>query len=191
MKRLRRWLSENDDLIALAGLFFALGGGGIVTSLVESVVRMDEPARYVFLGGVFLVTFAVCLLAAKVATARIPTSRPRRRPAPELDRLLSSLPTPAAQLSRLIEEGENLRRLIPDAAEDAKDRLVQSMLNWDLDYPARVFEWETRVWKLISSRPLNQWSALYTRTNKAHHLHGLQAHVDERVAELKTILAKA
>ncbi|MFN2628261.1 MAG: hypothetical protein ABR569_06445 [Gaiellaceae bacterium] len=73
--------------------------------------------------------------------------------------------TPQARLTALIEEGQRLRAMIPETADDPT-KLVQMMLNYDLGYPARVWEWEKRVGTLLNepqSRSGGRSTRLQTR----------------------------
>jgi hypothetical protein len=190
--RLRGWLRDNDDLLTLLAVVLALGGGTLVTGIAGAVLNIAQPWLTFVLLGLFLVGVAVFGTIARVLAGRLPTRSARTRaPMPRALQTLLSGMTPQARLTALIEEGQRLRALIPEPAKDAKESLAQMMLNYNLDYPARVYEWEKRVWRILNERPLSQWRALYTYADRAVALVSLKEHVDARLAELRTILSKA
>jgi hypothetical protein len=134
--------------------------------------------------------------AAGSAPASARTQRPLSSALPSPVAALLGV-TPGAKLSNLIEEGERLRTLLPapinpESDNAAKENLVRVMLGWNIDYPAQVYEWESRVWRTITGDTiLNQYRALYTYTaGKAQALNRLEAHLQARVGELRTILAR-
>jgi hypothetical protein len=177
-----------------------IAGGSVLIGLGDLGVQI--------LGAVLVLSGAYTIAALFIP--RLPLPEPRERPKPQLSPVVTSetattflFPTPAEKLSLLIEEGERNLRYLPDVArtgqpsgkpstEDSRNTLAAMMAGFDIDYPARLYEWEARVWRLITEpmSPLNQYRALYSYHDKAVRLPLIEAHYKARLEELRAILAK-
>jgi hypothetical protein len=187
--RVLRWLGS-----VIAGGFtwwlITLGGGVIVSAVVASVSNARQPWVSVLAVGVFMTTTG--LLIGLIALLRPYVPRRLRRalrPAQSRPAYLPDFMTPQGQITSLIEEGRALRRIIPPPATGGREGLIQALSGANVNYPARVYEWEMRAWRLLGTPGLSRWRGLFPQP-ETRQLAGLGDHVAERVQQLEVILAR-
>jgi hypothetical protein len=191
-KRFLKWLMG----VVASGLvwwLFTVGVGLIVSALVASASDVAQLWISFLATGVFLATAGLVMLSIRAVTSLLPPKTRRRLGGPP-PRSLSPLTfpffSPAHQLTNLIEEGRGWARVIPEPAHDPRGNLVQRIAGADVNYPARVFEWERRVWQLLSGPQLAPYRGLFPEPRDVHRLHGLREHLEERIQQLATILGR-
>jgi hypothetical protein len=168
-----------------------VGGGVAVSAVVAAVSGIDQPWVSLLAVGVFMATAGLLLALLRAVVVLLPRNvrRAVRPPRPVQPFALPAILTPQGQLTTLIEEGQTLAQVVP-APGDQRNRLVLMLAGADINYPARVYEWEMRVWRLLSGPSLSQYRGLFPRPDEAHRLDRLREHVEERVRQLQTILAR-
>jgi hypothetical protein len=67
---------------------------------------------------------------------------------------------------------------------------VQQLAGTNINYPAYVYEWEMRAWRLLGTPTARQYRALFPKPERAHRLDELHAHLEERIRQLETVLAR-
>jgi hypothetical protein len=169
----------------------SVGGGIIVSALVASATEMRQPWVSLLAAGTFLISSGLLLGLLRLLVALLPRKArrallPRRAPLFTLPDFLTN----AGRITTLIEEGQSLAQIVPPPGQDQRSLLVQQLAGVNIDYPARVYEWEMRAWRTVSGPGLSQWRGLFPRPESAHPLAGLGEHVQERVRQLQTILAR-
>ena len=187
--RVWKWLA-NVIAGGFAWWLITLGGGAIVSAVVASVSDVQQPWVSVLAVGVFMTT--VGLLIALIAFVRPYVPRRLRRalrPAQRRPAYVPDFMTPQGQITSLIEEGRALRRVIPAAATRGREGLIQALSGANVNYPARVYEWEMRAWRLLGTPGLSRWRGLFPQP-ETRQLAGLADHVAARVEQLEAILAR-
>jgi hypothetical protein len=170
-----------------------------VASVLAAVSGLEAPWVYIFAAGVFVVVLGITIAGVRFVIPFLPTKWQRairERPTPKSAALPSFPPfllpkTPKQQLTDLIEEGANLLARIPERAQDPRGRLVESLTGATVDYLVLVYEWEARVWRMMSSAGLRQLRGLYAGRPSPQRWAALREHLADRIAELRTILANA
>jgi hypothetical protein len=187
------WLGGSVVLAAIAGTVAWVAGltnAALLTLLVVGFFFLSGAVILIVLRNLpsdwylFRSPLPGAALAAPAQPAQAQPVQQRRVPLP-------AIPSPQQQLTYLIEEGERLRQRIPRPPENASQRFVHTMLGYDIDYPARVYEWETRAWNYVSRSPrLAQYRGLFNYSSRAQRLGTLDAHMIARLDELRQILGR-
>lgn len=198
MRRALNWLW---NAIAAGVVFWllTLGGSAAISAAAAAASGLSQPWVSIFALGVFVFAAGALVAVIRLGVALLPRrwqqalrgrGTPRSAALPQLPDFLLPV-TPRQRLTDLIEEGERLSASIPSPADDPAHRLAQTMAGVDINYPARVYEWEARVWRLLSTPALRPLRGLYRHTGRAQRLHGLGRFLNDRLEELRTILARA
>lgn len=184
-------------LLGLIQTFLWIGGATVITAIVSWLSHIPQPWVSVFAVGVCALSLATILvlfanlptdwylrkgIKARVARPSAPLPAPYRSPL--------AFPTIPQQVTSLIEEALRLHARIPLPSDDTRTNLVRMLTGDTHHYPALVFEWEARVWRLLSSAGLQQYRGLFTHSDLAQSLPTLRDYLAERIAELRTILAR-
>lgn len=180
----------------LGGSFVLAAAGGTVAW----VIGLTNPALLgLLVVGLFFLSGALILIVLRnlpldwYLFGRSPATAaaPARQPPAERRLRLPPISSPQQQLTNLIEEGERLRQRLPRPPEDAHQRFVHTVLGYDVDFPAKVYEWETRAWNFVTRNArLGPYRGLFTYSGRAQRLGTLDAHLTARLDELRQILGR-
>lgn len=82
-----------------------------------------------------------------------------------------------------------MRDMLPTPGSEP-GALVEALVGVQMGYPARVYEWEMRAWRLLSSPTLSPWRGLFPQPQPTSSAAGLRERMTERIQQLQTVLSR-